>query len=282
MNHLERIRTKDLDFRLLFNRYKNLALNMFEWEGLPNDLKSRHIEKYLFEYGRAIMYKHDGGFIILGATSDGNLNIMEEPLGYIANGYGYTEHRDLKKSCVCWNNDIAEPTFNYVYQYAEDMCEVKRSINANIKQQKFPYLITTNKNNELSMKKLYEKIQNGEPVIYGSKEIDLNTIQVMQTNTPYVVDKLNQYRYELEREILTFFGLNNNFEKKERLLTDEVNSNNDYVSSNIDLMLKTREEFCIEVNNMFGLNISVCKKYDLQINNGGDEEWQDTQLNLEK
>ena len=282
MNQLEILNTKDLDFRLLFNRYKNLALNMFEWEGLPNNLKSRHIEKYLFEYGRAIIYKHDGGFIILGATSDGNLNIMEEPLGYIANGYGYTEHRDLKNSCVCWNNDLGEPSFHYVYQYAKDMNEVKRSINANIKQQKFPYLITTNKNNELSMKKLYEKIQNGEPVIYGSKEIDLNTIQVMQTNTPYVVDKLNQYRYELEREILTFFGLNNNFEKKERLLTDEINSNNDYISSNIDLMLKTREEFCKEVNEMFGLNISVYKKYDLQIEEGSGKDWQNTQLNSER
>ena len=71
---------------------------------------------------------------------------------------------------------------------------------------------------------------------------------------------------------MTFFGLNNNFEKKERLLTDEVNSNNDYVSSNIDLMLKTREEFCKEVNKMFGLNISVYKKYDLQTPSGGEED----------
>ena len=47
-------------------------------------------------------------------------------------------------------------------------------------------------------------------------------------------------------------------------------------------MLKTREEFCEEVNKMFGLNISVNKKYDLQIEKVGDEEWQDTQLNLEK
>ena len=209
------------------------------------------------------------------------------------------ELREIE-NCICYlfpkgfpfYTDSEELRLNFIQKFYDEYMfreigfetveRFKRSINANIKQQKFPYLITTNKNNELSMKKLYEKIQNGDPVIYGSKEIDLNTIQVMQTNTPYVVDKLNQYRYELEREILTFFGLNNNFEKKERLLTDEVNSNNDYVSSNIDLMLKTREEFCEEVNKMFGLNISVCKKYDLQIEKVGDEEWQDTQSNLEK
>ena len=141
------------------------------------------------------------------------------------------------------------------------MNEVEKSINANIKQQKFPWLITTTKNNEFSMKNLYNKIDNGEPIIYGSKEIDTDTIKAFSTNTPYVVDKLNQYRYELEREILTFFGLNNNFEKKERLLVDEVNSNNQFITSNVDIMLKSREDFCKEVNEKYGLNISVKKKY---------------------
>ena len=85
-----------------------------------------------------------------------------------------------------------------------------------------------------------------------------------------------QNKFELEREILTFFGLNNNFEKKERLLVDEVNSNNEFISSNVDIMLKCREDFCKEVNEMFGLNISVKKKYG-NIEEGGVEEWQDTQ-----
>ena len=106
-----------------------------------------------------------------------------------------------------------------------------------------------------------KKIENGEPIIYGTKDIDTDTIKASSTNTPYVVDKLNEYRYELEREILTFFGLNNNFEKKERLLVDEVNSNNEFITSNVDIMLKCREDFCKEVNKMFDLNISVKKKY---------------------
>ena len=50
----------------------------------------------------------------------------------------------------------------------------------------------------------------------------------------------------------------------------------------IDLMLKTREEFCEEVNEMFGLNISVYKKYNLQIEEGSGEEWQDIQSNSER
>ena len=271
-------RMSDNNFMLLYNKYKLLALNLFEWDGLPDEIKPQYIEKALYSYGACCLTKEYGGFVVLGCTESGELNIMSEPISYIATGYGYTKKVNAKSTPICFNNDLRLSTHIYVEEYARKMNEVEKSINANIKQQKFPWLITTTKNNEFSMKNLYNKIDSGEPIIYGTKDIDSDSIKAFATNTPYVVDKLNQYRYELEREILTFFGLNNNYEKKERLLVDEVNSNNEFVSSNVDMMLKCREDFCKEVNEKYGLNISVKKKYG---NNeeGGVEEWQDTQLN---
>ena len=75
----------------------------------------------------------------------------------------------------------------------------------------------------------------------------------------------------MEREILTFHGLNNNFEKKERLLTDEVNANNDYIDSNIDLMFNMRKHFCQKANEKYGLNIRVYKNYDVKQKTNGAE-----------
>ena len=271
-------RISDNNFMLLYNKYKLLALNLFEWYGLPDDIKIHHIEKALYSYGACCLTKEYGGYVVLGCTESGELNVMSEPISYIANGYGYTKKVNVKNTPICLNNDLRLSTHIYVQEYARKMNEVEKSINANIKQQKFPWLITTTKNNEFSMKNLYNKIDSGEPIIYGTKDIDSDSIKAFNTNTPYVVDKLNEYRYELEREILTFFGLNNNFEKKERLLVDEVNSNNEFITANIDIMLKCREDFCKEVNEMFGLNISVKKKYG-NIEEGGVEDWQDTQLN---
>ena len=254
-------RVSDHNFMLLYNKYKLLALNLFEWDGLPDELKAHHIEKALYSYGACCLTKEYGGYIVLGCTESGELNVMSEPISYIANGYGYTKKVNVKNTPICLNNELRLSTHMYVEEYARKMSEVEKSINANIKQQKFPWLITTTKNNEFSMKTLYNKIDSGEPIIYGSKEIDTDTIKAFSTNTPYVVDKLSQYKFELEREILTFFGLNNNFEKKERLLVDEVNSNNDFITSNVDIMLKCREDFCKEVNEKYVLNISVKKKY---------------------
>ena len=265
-------RTSDNNFMLLYNKYKLLALNLFEWDGLPDEIKPQYIEKALYSYGACCLTKEYGGYIVLGCSESGELNVMSEPLSYIATGYGFTKKVNVKNTPICLNNDLRLSTHIYVEEYARKMNEVEKSINANIKQQKFPWLISTTKNNEFSMKNLYSKIENGEPIIFGSKEIDTDTIKAFNTNTPYVVDKLNEYRFELEREILTFFGLNNNFEKKERLLVDEVNSNNEYITSNVDIMLKCREDFCREVNSKLGLNISVKKKYNNEENMLVEEE----------
>ena len=56
---------------------------------------------------------------------------------------------------------------------------------------------------------------------------------------------------------MSFHGLNNNFEKKERLLVDEVNSNNDFIDRNVELMYRQRQIACEEMNKKFGWNVKV-------------------------
>ena len=68
---------------------------------------------------------------------------------------------------------------------------------------------------------------------------------------------LNEYKFELEREILTFLGLNNNFEKKERLLTNEVDSNNQFIDANIEIQYKNRLIAQDYLNSKFGWNCKV-------------------------
>jgi hypothetical protein len=53
---------------------------------------------------------------------------------------------------------------------------------------------------------------------------------------------------------------NNDNIKKERQIVDEVNANNEYIKSMLDLMFDLRVQFCKEVNEKFGKNIKVTKK----------------------
>lgn len=274
----EELEERTREYQNIFNRYKNMSLNMFRWEGLPSNLESRHIEKALFEYGDAMLFKptgeemglttddFEGGYLILGANCGSNFNVLGDPTSYIANGYGQTFLRDVKDCVICRNNPLSIPSINYIIEYADKMNEVSRSIKANVKQQKFPFIIPCTPENELTMKTLYDKIADGNLVIFKDENLSLDGLKVLDTRVPFVVDKLNEYRFELEREILTFHGLNNNFEKKERLLVGEINSNNDYIDSNIDLMFNMRKDFCKKAKEKYGLNIKVYKNYDVKEN----------------
>ena len=66
----------------------------------------------------------------------------------------------------------------------------------------------------------------------------------------------------MERELLTFLGINNTLEKKERLLVDETNSNNQFIKKASDIGFKQRQLACEQINEMFGLNVNVIETQD--------------------
>lgn len=254
---------KNINFTRIYDYYKMLALNMFTWENLPETMNSRYIENALYEQGLCLVNNDENMSLISVPCNFGaNMNINGESTEVITSGYNYVKTINYinNKDCVLIrNNDLAKATRDYIANYAERMLEVEMCIRANINQQKFPWFINATEKTKKSLEIIFEKVENFEPFILANKEIGLgeNALEVLTMPTPYVADKLNEYKYELEREILTFLSLNNNFEKKERLLTDEINSNNDFISTNAMLMYKNRLQACKEINKKFGLNVKV-------------------------
>lgn len=254
---------KNINFTRIYDYYKMLALNMFTWENLPQTMNSRYIENALYENGLCLVNNDDDmGLISVPCNYGADMNINGESTEVITSGYNYikTINYIKNKDCVLIrNNDLAKATRDYIANYAERMLEVEMCIRANINQQKFPWFINATEKTKKSLEVIFDKVENFEPFILANKEIGLgdNALEVLTMPTPYVADKLNEYKYELEREILTFLSLNNNFEKKERLLTDEINSNNDFISTNAMLMYKNRLQACEEINKKFRLNVKV-------------------------
>lgn len=251
-------------YKLIYDRYKMLALNMFRWEGLPDTIKSRHIENSLYHNGLCIIINDENlGFISVPCNYGANLNINNEPTEVITTGYNYIKtikymsDKEKDKCQLILNNDLAIGNKEYIEYFAQKMFEVDTVIRANINQQKYPWFIPCEPKLKNSIKLMFEKVDNLEPLILADKSIISEGIQVLTTNTPYVADKLNEYKFELEREILTFLGLNNNFEKKERLLTNEVDSNNQFIEANIEIQYKNRLIAQDYLNNKFGWNCKV-------------------------
>ena len=246
--------------------YQMLALNRYKWENLPNGIESRYIEQMLFDNGECALFDHpDFGLTVLRSSSRENLNIYGEPTKLSLTGFN--EHRTvMMDECVrIMNNELALPTLPDIVYYARRMAEIDDIIMQNLRQQRVPYLFATDENNAFSMKSLYDRIYQGEPAIFVDKEMlkgEPENIMVLPTQSPYLVDKLQLQKQEMERELLTFLGINNTLEKKERLLVDETNSNNQFIKMASDIGFKQRQLACEQMNEMFGLNVRVVETQD--------------------
>lgn len=253
--------------------YRNVALNLYEWVGLPDGMESRHIEKALLFSGQAFFYDHpDLGYICLPCGNTGDLNVYGEPTRIQINGYGFTEMKHVTDGVLVLNNPRFLATDITLQYYCKKLAQIDSTMNTNLIQQKVPFIFATGKDNEFTIKNLYAKMYSGEPAIFVNQSLlnergDLN-IQSISCEAPYILDKLQQHRFDVEKELLTFLGINTTIEKKERLIMDEANANNELITLNVEIGLRERERACEMINNKYGLNLSVYAK-DLPLTKGG-------------
>ena len=242
-----------------YERLKLIALSLFEWDGLPESCNARFLEMTLYTYGRALFINDpETGFLNMRCTPSGILNNYDEPVSYTA--YSTVYNRDFTRDeCVLIRNNYLErPTDNSVLLFATRLTEAERTIDTNVKAQKTPVLIRCDEKDRLTMKNLYKDYAGNEPFILGGKSLNIEGLKVLKTDAPFVADKLQVYKQQIWNEALTFFGINNtNTEKRERLITDEVNANNEVISINAEAMLLARQEAANAINKLYGLNVTV-------------------------
>lgn len=249
------------EYQRLFYHFRNIALNLYKWENLPEGIESRYIEQRLFDNGQVFFTKDKTlGWLALSCNNSTNLNVYGEPTEVRVHGYGFSQNYNVEDGVRILNNDSALATIKHIDWYAKRMAHIESVMLQNLQQQRVPYFIGTSKETELSVKNMMDNVLTGESAIYMDteklKDIS-NNLVVFPTQAPYLLDKLQQERYELERELLTFLGINTTIEKKERLLVDETNANNGFIEMSLDLGLKQRQLACERINAKYNLNVRV-------------------------
>jgi hypothetical protein len=80
----------------------------------------------------------------------------------------------------------------------------------------------------------------------------------------YVANDLQLLKQSIIDEFLTEIGLNNaNTSKRERLIVDEVNANNNEIKANVQHWLDNINDGLSRANSLFGLSLSVSlRKFD--------------------
>lgn len=245
----------------LYNRYLNLALNRFKWDNLPHGITSRKIEEFLIKHGQVMFFNDNGIYIVLPCYGVGMYDIYNEPLTYNIIGNNYNKTVEREKGVIIRNNATATNDHNDLLLFAERINEVEQTMDVNLNAQKTPYVILCDEKERLTFKNILNQVSKFKYAIFGSKGLKINNIDVLQTKSEFLLDRLQDTKNALMNELLTFLGINNsNTDKKERLLVDEVNSNNDFIMVNIEHMYDERKKAVEEINSLYGLNITVEKR----------------------
>ena len=261
--------SKQLNDRTLSDYFYRLMLisrSLFKWENLPNGLDEKWIERYLFCEGSCLFFKDPNlGFVVTHWGCDGTYNMYDEPTNVvpIAVNYIYEGEQLInnENAVIIRNNDDMLPTSPTIQMYAYKLTNVDRTIDTNIMAMKIPTIIKCSDKQKLSLKQTINQRNDNEPVIYGDKGLDTTEISSLKIDAPIVFDKLQIQKHSIWNECMTFLGINNaNMDKRERLVDDEVQANNEQVQACEDVMLKARQKAVEQINEVFGTNIRVTRR----------------------
>lgn len=249
-------------------RLQKIATSMFEWINLPESMDQRYLELCLYYLGQASMlYDDKFGFINTRCCSAGELNIYGLPTKLNCYSYSYQSSRVLytglrnenlenDNECILVMNNYGRiPTSSTIELFAYRLYEAERTADVNIKAQKTPVMIMCDDKTRLTMENLYAQYSGNYPFIFGDKNsIPIDTLKSIRTDAPFVADKIMDYKRNIWNEALMFLGINTlSAEKRERLISEEANSNNEVINMNLQSYLAPRKEACRKFNEKFGL-----------------------------
>jgi hypothetical protein len=281
INPLNPLLSFDNNWHAHYEQYiTSLAYQLFEWENLPDSVDPRYLEMSLHSYGFVGFYKDPRmGFIAVQGAVSGTVDHYLLPTKFHAvapsyqntfNLYNYKDmkpqtEKELKKTgIVIWNNDYHFSSIPSLKLFASYLAEIQETTRVNIHAQKTPVLILTDDNTRFSLENLYEKYLGNTPVIFGNSKLDPEAFKVLKTDAPFVADKLTVQRNAVWNEVMTYLGINNaNLEKRERMISSEAESNNEQILASSNVFLKSRQEACEKINDLYGLNLKVKLRTDI-------------------
>lgn len=248
-----------------FYKIRSLAMTRFKWTNIPKEnsnVDERFLEAVLFDKGAAV-WSYDeviGGYTGLWTTLGSQLDIYNLPQKYTAYGSnGYTRELTSSDSVLIFDNNQLIPGCYGAYYYAKRLAEIEKSIMANLIAIRNPIIVQVSASQKLAVQNAVKKVMDNDPIVVVADDYDLsNTIKSLDTSAKLLVPDLQSAKQSVWSECMLFLGYDNRInEKKERLITDEVESNNGQLEGYRFAGYQMRKTACDKINKMFGLEIGV-------------------------
>ena len=237
--------------------------SMFEYEGLPESIPQKELERLLQTKGNVFVTKVDGVLYALTGGKGGDPDVYGQATLYtVANpALKLSKTYDIQKEGVLIENDSnGESLLPLIGRYAVLYTDGLISLNTASVLTRITMLISASDDKtKQSADEFLRKIQDGEFSIIGEnaffKGVNMQTAPT--TNSVYItqlIELIQYYKASMYNEL----GLNANYNmKRERLNLGEVSMNVDVLLPYVDNMLKERQNAVDKINEMFDTEISV-------------------------
>lgn len=154
--------------------------------------------------------------------------------------------------------------------YAEKCALATQAVDVNLINSKLAYVFAAkDKTSAASFKTMFDKITTGEPAVVIDKKLfnDDGTpnwqVFLQNLKQTYIVSDVLSDLRKLEEEFDTKIGIPNaNTDKRERLISDEVNANNIETNILADGWIENIRTGCKQVKKMYGIDIKVERRYN--------------------
>lgn len=253
----------DYSFMMYYHYLMDIAATRFTYDGLPETCDERYLEETLSHKGYCGFFMDEEiGLITLPYLLNGrSFNVYGNPVD--VTGYSdYTNFRikgNASNFVPIYNTYDRLGVTNVCRYYALKLYELDRVIDVNVSAQKTPILILTEEKQRLTMENVYKQYDGNAPVIVAKKGVfDPDSVQVLKTDAPFNSPAIYDLKSNIVNEFLTRLGISNvTVNKKERLISDEVNRAQGGVFASRDAYLRPRQEAIDKVNTKFNLKITV-------------------------
>ena len=247
------------------------ALSVFKWT-LPDWWDKNYFLYTLYCYGFVAIFDSGKFGVIPQNCGLQGYNVFYRPKRVIiANPLLTTLEREIDVDCVLMQ---LQPDYTGVLDlcghYAEKMALASSAINQNLWSTKLATVFFAESDAEQqAFKKAYDRMTSGDPMVVVRKNLrDENgnlkyEVFNRDVKNSYVISDLIADLRKIEAEFDTRIGIPNaNTDKRERLITDEVNANNVETTILSDLWMDSIQDAIKKVREMFGVEIKCERRYE--------------------
>ena len=252
------------------NKYYNLWMSKFEWNGLDEELKEQEenyiMRKLWYDGTVAIRNIKNTNMIAIAPWELQNYNYLGFPETInLINERGASKTIIPSKTLIV-NKDVAllfctpsqKPIKAVVDYYVDRITQAVVLINNNLCLQNMPFVINCTEEDQKRLADIVDRILNNELVITTASP-DINKLQALITQVPFLIDKLQAYIVSMENELLTILGVDNSGvqAKKAQMLVDEVNANNDVINDYGNSIIDELTKWLDRANKVLNRNITI-------------------------